>query len=445
MNAAEAITYINELSQAENPSVTDKKALMDCPHCRNPFDMNTEPQAKGLYTCPHCKRSVNAQNQDVDKNKYPEKLARPAFRNPEDAANILCDWPGNVVFDVLFANAEQPKSANHAAASVAVLRGMALTGFGQWLDDITHKALDGLQAELVRLVKTIDPGQHLFNEADRIIGSTFTSLTHQITEHLQQAVHPIEAIGRRMFEHHGVTPGTAHVNVADLWIAGNNLRDTLDKLADDTSFKFKALVRLSQGAKEDTAALVKRLVGEPEAGNEWLMGNTGLSVAVRFVDSAMTALDKTVGMAVQALAQEVDEGLMDALGDGDDEAALGWTWIAVLDEKVCDRCSALDGSKWDQDFEPVGDSEEFEEEPPLHPNCRCVLAAVDLDSENVPRGTHLDSFLGRSSKASLDAVYGRAASDAYHEGRLSGRELMGSVKKLSPQDLADIAKGMGDE
>jgi hypothetical protein len=43
-----------------------------------------------------------------------------------------------------------------------------------------------------------------------------------------------------------------------------------------------------------------------------------------------------------------------------------------------------------------------------------------------------------------DAVYGKAASDSYDRGEISAREMMDATNKLSPKDMAQIAKEMGE-
>jgi len=39
-------------------------------------------------------------------------------------------------------------------------------------------------------------------------------------------------------------------------------------------------------------------------------------------------------------------------------------WNAMLDDRVCDLCADMDGRVWNVDEAP---------EPPIHPNCRCIL------------------------------------------------------------------------
>jgi SPP1 gp7 family putative phage head morphogenesis protein len=46
-----------------------------------------------------------------------------------------------------------------------------------------------------------------------------------------------------------------------------------------------------------------------------------------------------------------------------------WRWYAVLDPKTCPRCAPLDGEIRDR-------VEQFPYQPPVHPNCRCVILPV---------------------------------------------------------------------
>jgi SPP1 gp7 family putative phage head morphogenesis protein len=51
------------------------------------------------------------------------------------------------------------------------------------------------------------------------------------------------------------------------------------------------------------------------------------------------------------------------------DADTTWVWSAVLDQRTCPECDALDGKSWrSEDDVPAS--------PPIHPMCRCVLIPV---------------------------------------------------------------------
>ena len=55
-----------------------------------------------------------------------------------------------------------------------------------------------------------------------------------------------------------------------------------------------------------------------------------------------------------------------------------FTWNAVLDERVCELCSSLDGKIID-----ANDPEYQIYQPALHPRCRCVWQPI-TSSDNIP-------------------------------------------------------------
>jgi SPP1 gp7 family putative phage head morphogenesis protein len=52
-----------------------------------------------------------------------------------------------------------------------------------------------------------------------------------------------------------------------------------------------------------------------------------------------------------------------------DAGTTRWRWFAVLDPRTCPRCAPLDGEIRDR-------VEDFPYQPPVHPNCRCVILPI---------------------------------------------------------------------
>jgi hypothetical protein len=172
--------------------------------------------------------------------------------------------------------------------------------------------------------------------------------------------------------------------------------------------------------------------------------STALQVAVRIVDAAEGSFSKLIESAVHAVAQAVEEGVFDSMPDAD-KSTMGWQWVGVLDDRICERCEFYDGSLYDSEYEPVGDSPELQEAPPLHFNCRCKLVAVDLEAEPLPKETKLDGWLktiDERSPAATKAVFGQGPTEAFRRGDLTGADLLKSVRPYSPDEFAEIESVM---
>jgi len=152
---------------------------------------------------------------------------------------------------------------------------------------------------------------------------------------------------------------------------------------------------------------------------------SAISIGVRLFDTTDNSLMKFVQLAVTALAQQADAEAGDELDD-DEEAQdkrIGRVWVSAGDAKVCDECQFWDGNQWDEDGNPVGDGPELQDEPPLHPHCRCVILPCDLD-EPAPEGGFRD-YLANFSEQEQQAAFGPAALRAYRKGEITPAALMG--------------------
>ena len=331
---------------------------------------------------------------------------------------------------------ETPNSSpNFSAAAAHVLRGAALAGVALGIQEQAQDRLAKLQTQLVGIVRShaTDPQtlliagsnaiQHAYDDLQRSVLPQLDELTRITEQHSRKVAHAA----------HGLSAGASkRVEASKVLIAGASVPEWLQKARDDAQFKFKAQMRLGLANDETEAQLVQRITGTEEAeANESLAANASLGGIERFLDSAETGFGKLMDSAVQALARAVDDGLYEETDEDEAEQPMGWQWIALLDDRICDRCAGLHGSVWDSAYEPVGESsEEFEEEPPLHPHCRCQLVPVDLSATTVPQDTKLDTFF-HQAKGGLSAVYGKPAAESYLRGEISAQALKSQSKKLT--------------
>jgi SPP1 gp7 family putative phage head morphogenesis protein len=74
--------------------------------------------------------------------------------------------------------------------------------------------------------------------------------------------------------------------------------------------------------------------------------------------------------AFNASASGVQTAMVDENGDIVDQVQ----WVAVLDGDTCVDCEDMDGE--------IFDAADVIDEPPIHPNCRCVLSPV-IDEQSL--------------------------------------------------------------
>ena len=68
--------------------------------------------------------------------------------------------------------------------------------------------------------------------------------------------------------------------------------------------------------------------------------------------------------------------------------------------------------------------------------------AKEIDAGLLEDDQKLDASLKARSRKAMEAVFGKAASDAFHRGELSGRDLLKSGKPLSLDEFEEIHKFM---
>jgi len=86
----------------------------------------------------------------------------------------------------------------------------------------------------------------------------------------------------------------------------------------------------------------------------------------------------------------------------------GYRWSAVLDERTCVRCAAMDGKFFPLDAPP---------QIPLHPRCRCLAVPVETRQQTAPpRGQTFGNWLRKQPSSLHDELLGPDAA-AFAAGR----------------------------
>lgn len=134
----------------------------------------------------------------------------------------------------------------------------------------------------------------------------------------------------------------------------------------------------------------------------------------------------------------------------------GVRWLATLDSHTCMTCAALDGSTWDLDGEPTGDTTLAFQMPPAHFSCRCVASPVPKSlssifpgmdeaianasrraSANGPvKARTFADFLDNQPPAFVAEVLGVRRADLWRQGKITLRDLVsGSGRELTLDQL----------
>lgn len=158
-----------------------------------------------------------------------------------------------------------------------------------------------------------------------------------------------------------------------------------ERQAEDTAFKFAREVRAGvlEGASQE--AIVARIFGK---GDEiGFFDQTRRNVRTLVHSSVMTAANQARLETFRKNSRHVG----------------GLRWLATLDSHTCLTCAALDGSTWDLDGKPTGETALDFQFPPAHFSCRCVISPMPKSLNSILGLTGLDERLEASAtRASKD-------------------------------------------
>jgi len=342
---------------------------------------------------------------------------------------------------------------NQRHAAFAVLRAARLVSVGNWLAHKAQVRLELLEKQLAKDIMAHAKGfgaaalASLFAEYTKQVASCFDWLKGELTDDMSELLailhkHTISAGA----EHFGVDGEIPSNNTTLPDVLGAPPSDHLDKVASDLLFRLKAETRKAVEAGCTAAETVQRLgLNQPaetvaaniQVGTETVKAAIGLddalsaiNIGIRLFDTTDNSLMKFIQAAVTELASDADAQSFDALsGQG---VKMGWTWAGIADGRQCDFCAYMDGGKWDENKEPIGDSPELESEPPTHYGDRCSLLPCDLDSE-LPSGD-FESYLAGFSGKEQEEAFGKSALTAYRKGEITPAALMGQQSHELPLD-----------
>jgi SPP1 gp7 family putative phage head morphogenesis protein len=113
-------------------------------------------------------------------------------------------------------------------------------------------------------------------------------------------------------------------------------------------------------------------------------GKTTSQIVFDAVEEAGDYLDKDRNIGAQYISvKALNEGRFNAFQEAKDEIK-GFQFSAIL-ETACPLCAELDGKTF-----KIDDPDSTEYEPPLHPNCNCILVPILMDEESPDKWDGLD-------------------------------------------------------
>lgn len=132
-------------------------------------------------------------------------------------------------------------------------------------------------------------------------------------------------------------------------VMGYLVSDMVSGLAPNQRDRVYAAIRQGIAAGESNTQIIRMLRGTP---------------AMRYQDGLMQTAKRDVERLVRTARNHISNAAYE-----DTYAALGVkqvVWVATLEGRTCQACAAMDGKVF-----KVGETHRT---PPVHPNCRCVLA-----------------------------------------------------------------------
>lgn len=230
---------------------------------------------------------------------------------------------------------------------------------------------------------------------------------------------------------------------------GRILKDHVKRIDANTRDRIAVQVRIGMTNEESIPDIVRRIRGtqagyirqDPNTGVFVPRGTPGARVRPRFVGGVLSrSTRETEALVRTAVTHISNEGMLGTFADNEDILA-SVRFVATLDSRTTLICMGLDGTLW-----PVG-SDEIEA-PPLHWNCRSILAPeVDWEGLSLPEPPD-------STRSARDPVTGkveRVPSSVFYEQWLRSQPVAAQNEILGPGrarlfrsgkiTLADLVRG----
>ena len=227
----------------------------------------------------------------------------------------------------------------------------------------------------------------------------------------------------------------------EILIDGSRASAWWAKQAEDTAFKFAAEVRQGVLNGEAQEQIVGRIVGR--GGDPGVLTVARRNARTLVHSSIMSAANQARLETYKKNSRHID----------------GIRWLASLDGITCIQCMALDGSTWDIEGKPTGETTLPFQLPPAHFSCRCVATPIPKSLNKILGRTGLDErlaatrtrasssgpttattfgeFLKRQSPEFIEESLGTERAALWRAGKITLRDLVsGSGRPLTLDQIA---------
>ena len=287
--------------------------------------------------------------------------------------------------------------------------------------------------------------QRLLTQCEAVIEQAFNKIQTTLDfdglakAEAEAAIKPLAAVG---LEASLPTAAVLKAVVSDTLLQGAPLKDWWAKQSADTAFKFSAQVRQGVAQGETLQQVITRIVGSKKKGIVGIMEISHRHASTLVHDSIMQIANDARMATYKANA----------------DIMKGFEWLATLDGNTCVQCMAYSGAQWDMEGKPIKGDLPLKN-PPLHPNCRCVLTPLTksyrelgLNIDEMPPGTRasdlgqvpadmsMDSFLRRHDTEYLNDLLGPGRAKLFQDGKITLRQLVdGTGRPLRLDELRKAA------
>lgn len=223
-----------------------------------------------------------------------------------------------------------------------------------------------------------------------------------------------------------VLPTLSGFTAESLIIQGLSLKDAIQKNADALKFKFKTELNMGTLSDETPDAVLRRVLGlEQFETSAFDLTLNGLETIAR---TAATTIPAQVKIAQQEAASA--QG-----GASGAETRIFWSWIALLDMRTCKVCMALHEKRFDDQFNPIGHTLQWQGGPPRHYACRCSCISLPVGAP-APGEVGFVEWINRQSLDELAQIFGGELAKEIKAGKVTQANIArGGGLSRNPKEL----------
>ena len=318
--------------------------------------------------------------------------------------------------------ASRKRNLTALLAALLADHGVRLVQTADGLTSDAHDRLRRVAAAIAALILAADFRTHagpaaLIVQVQRLIDATYAD----IAVHSTQAMKDLAAIEASAL-------AAIVKNASDVVLRVPRLKVT-------PAFGGFPLEHWWQAQATDTASRVAsylRAAVSPEADAQIIAHN--LTSVAGPLPTAERYAESLTHSTVQRIATDARRAVMQANPD----VIVGYEVAETLDSRTCAQCLAYDGSTYDLEGAPTGDTVlPLNGGPPYHMNCRGMLVPV-MEGSAPSGGLSAEDWLDRKTPAQQDDILGKGRAALYRKGSLTLRDLVsGTGQQLSLAELRE--------